>query len=126
MSPPAARGRRAADAPAPEHWSADAGERDVVRLDIPADAHRERRFELSCQLVVANRAGRPNARHGLRIAVDGALEWERALPTDAGGADSLEWRLARTVPAGRPLRITATCTLVDVQRQRLVITADEE
>ena len=38
----------------PERWRASAGARDVVRLDIPADAQRERTFEIFCCLVVSN------------------------------------------------------------------------
>ncbi len=122
VSPPPSSGRREA---APEHWSADAGTRDVVRLDIPADASRERRFEVDCQLSVVNRAGRADATHGLQVRVDGALEWERTVPTQVDGFDSLELRLVRTVPVGRPLRIAATCVLHGAQRTRLRITADE-
>ena len=40
------------DDAAPEHWSADAGERDVARLEIPPHASRERGFEIYCSLAV--------------------------------------------------------------------------
>jgi hypothetical protein len=111
----------------PEHWSADAGHRDVVKLDIPADALRERRFEIYVRLVAANPAGRPGASHALRVLVDGALEWERSAPTPADGPDSLDLRLARTVPVGRPLRLNATCAVRGgAQRVALSISADEE
>ena len=108
----------------PERWSADAGTRDVVRLDIPADALRERSFEIDCRLVV--RASRAGARHGMRVLVDGALEWARTVPTHADGGDSLDLRLHRTVPAGRPLRLTASCELQGAQRVSLRISAEEE
>lgn len=119
-SPPPAE-RRA------EHWSADAGHRDVVKLDIPADAYRERRFEIFVRLVVANPAARREATHALRVLVDGALEWSRSADTPTDGPDSLDLRLARTVPVGRPLRLTATCAVRGgAQRVSLSISADED
>ena len=112
--------------PLAEHWSADAGDRDVARLDIPADALRERTFELFCHLVVANKAGRNDATHAMRVLVNGALEWARSVPTQSEGQDSLDLRLRRTVPAGQPLRVTATCELRGAQRVSLTISADED
>lgn len=110
----------------PERWSASAGARDVVRLDIPADAQRERTFEIFCRLVVSNKAGRTDATHAMRVLVDGALEWSRSMPTHANGEDSLDLRLRRSVPVGRPLRLTATCELRGAQRVSLSISAEEE
>ena len=110
----------------PEHWSADSGHRDVARLDIPADAFRERSFEIFCRLVVANKTGRTDATHGLRVWVDGAVEWARNVPTPADGPDSLELRLRRVVSVGRPLRITAAGELRGCVRVSLGISADEE
>ncbi len=110
----------------PEKWSAGSGDRNVVRLDIPADALRERCFEIFVQLVVRSRAGRDDANHALRVLVDGALEWQRSAATHADGGDSLDLRLRRVVPAGRPLRLSATCELSSSQRVSLTITADEE
>ena len=110
----------------PERWSASAGARDVVRLDIPADALRERTFEIYCRLVVGNKAGRTDATHAMRVLVDGALEWSRAMPTHAGGEDSVDLRLRRSVPVGRPLRLSATCELRGAQRVSLSISAEEE
>ena len=78
------------------------------------------------RLAVANPAGRRDATHALRVLVDGALEWSRSAPTHAGGADSLDLRFARSVPAGRPLRLSAACELRGAQRVRLSIDADEE
>jgi hypothetical protein len=108
-----------------ERWAADSGTRDVVRLDIPADAQRERTFEIYVRLLVANRSGRRDATHALRVLVDGALEWSRSAPTHPDGSDSLDLRLRRSVPPGRPLRLSATCELRGAQRQRLSIEAEE-
>lgn len=109
-----------------ERWSADSGHRDVVRLDIPPDASRERSFEIFVSLVVDNQLTRDDAMHGMRVLVDGALEWARNVPTPSGGADSLELRLRRSVPVGRPLRLVAMCKLHGVLRTSLGIVAEEE
>ena len=109
-----------------ERWTADSGTRDAAKLDIPADAQRERRFEIFCHLVVANKAHRADATHGLRVLVDGALEWARGVPTQLDDQDSLDLRLYRSVPVGRPLRVTATCELRGAQRVSLRISAEEE
>jgi hypothetical protein len=113
-------------AKSPEHWSADSGHRDVVRLDIPADAQRERRFEVFVRLVVANKAARSDATHAMKVLVDGALEWSRSASTHPEGTDSLDLRLRRVVPVGRPLRLSATCELRGSQRVSLSISAEED
>jgi len=102
----------------------------MLRIDprsdaFPADALRERTFEIFVHLVVSNKAARDGATHALRVMVDGALEWQRSVPTHADG-DALDLRLRRVVPAGRPLRLNATCALKGSQRVSLSITADEE
>lgn len=119
------RARPPVAATAPEHWSADAGEGDVCRLDIPADAVRERRFEIACLFVVAH-SGAGTARHGLAVTVDGAREWSREIETHDGATDTLDVRFHRTVPAGRPLRIVATGSVQRARRVRLTVSADEE
>lgn len=98
----------------------------MVRLDVPADALHERRFEVFVHLAVANKAARTDATHALRVMVDGALEWQRSVSTQVDGGDSLDLRLRRVVPAGRPLRLNATCALKGSQRVRLTITAEED
>jgi hypothetical protein len=110
----------------PEHWSVEAGTRDVARLDIPPDALHDRRFEIFCSFVVSNKVGRDDAWHELRVLVDGALEWSRRAATHGGANDSLELRLHRLVPAGRALRLNAITALSGAHRVSLRITADEE
>ncbi|WKB53442.1 hypothetical protein [Eleftheria terrae] len=121
------------DRPAPaqlarEHWSVDAGSRDVATLVIPADAQRDRRFEIACRFVVARRGGpEDDAWHSLRIDVDGALEWSRQLATEnPGSTDSLDYRFRRTVPSGQPLRITAKTAVRHAERRELIIEAEED
>jgi hypothetical protein len=133
MKPAAPRRRSSSGASAataaaprkPERWSADAGAGDVCRLDIPADAVRERRFEIACLFVVAHPGG-GSARHGLTVTVDGAREWSREIETHDGRTDTLDVRFHRTVPAGRALRVVATGSVQRARRVRLAISADEE
>ncbi|WP_421887651.1 hypothetical protein [Methylibium sp.] len=113
------------DDAAPERWSADAGERDVARLEIPPHASRERGFEIYCSLAVKAQ-GSGEAWHELRVLVDGALAWSRRVSTQPSGRDSLDVRLRRQVPAGQPLRLTAVAQTQRAARLGLVITADEE
>ena len=98
----------------------------MATLVIPPHAQRERSFEIFCRLEVANRAGHADATHGLRVLVNGALEWSRSVPTHAGRADSLDYRLRRTVPAGQALRLTAKAEVHRAARLGLTITAQEE
>ncbi len=122
---PATRAAAAATPAKPERWSADAGSGDVCRLDIPADALRERRFEIACQFVVAH-PGTGEARHGLAVTVDGAREWSREIDTHDGATDTLDVRFRRVVAPGRPLRIVATGSVQRARRVRLTVTAEEE
>jgi len=108
----------------PEHWSVHAGTQGVARLDIPPDALRERTFELFFSLVVAGKGDA--AWHEMQVRVDGALAWSRRVATHPGGSDSLDVRLRRVVPAGRPLRLGAVTAVHGGQRISLTITADEE
>src|SRR5512141_1788761 len=88
----------------PEHWKTIAGDRAIASLDIPADAHRERRFEISCSMNV-----RPNEHavapwHELRVYADGELQWSRRIATQHPAAfDGLEYRFRRRVAIGRAM-----------------------
>lgn len=108
-----------------EHWEADAGSGDVAHLDIPADAQRDRLFEISCTFVVAHR-GDDTASHGLRVLVDGRQQWSREVPTHAGGQDSLDVSFRRRVPVGVPLRVTAIGSARGAAGVRLGIVAEEQ
>ena len=109
----------------PEHWEVDAGSGDVAHLDIPADASRDRLFEISCTFVVAHR-GDEDASHALRVLVDARQEWSREVPTHPGGQDSLDVSLRRSVPVGVPLRVTAIASAHGAARVRLAIVAEEQ
>jgi len=110
--------------PRPERWRADAASTDVATLHIPPDAQRVRRFEIDCRLVVAALAA--GARHGMRVEVDGALEWQREAETrNPGDADSADYHFRREVPVGRPLRIVVKTTVKHGRRLGLTIEAEE-
>jgi len=108
-----------------ELWEADAGDAGVAHLDIPADAHRDRRFEVSVDFRVAAVPGADEAWHLLRVLIDGAQQWSRRESTQADGADGLDWRVARVVPAGQPLRVAAVTEVRGVRRLRLRVVAEE-
>ena len=109
----------------PERWRIDAGDGDVATLVIPADSVRARRFEIDCRLVaMALGAG---ARHGMRVDVDGGLEWTRRAPTEnPGHTDSMDYHFRRELPAGKPLRIVVRTEARQVRRVRLLIEAEEQ
>ena len=109
----------------PERWSVESARDLVARLDIPPHATRERRFEVYCSFRVAH-PGTGSASHALRVLVDGAHEWSRRVPTDAGGRDSLDVRFRRTVPVGQPLRLTAIAEVDGALPLGLSISADED
>lgn len=111
--------------PKSEHWSVNVAGGDVVQLNIPADLQRDRCFEICCRFVV-NYKGSGDAFHGLRIAVNGALEWSRRAPTHPGADDSLDYRFRRMLPSGQPLRLNATTEAHLATRTNLSISADEE
>lgn len=114
----------AAKAPTPETWRVDAGPADVATLTIPADAFRTRRFEIDCRFVVARKAD--GARHGMRVDVDGALEWTRRAPTEnPGQTDSMDYHFRREIPIGQPMKIVVKTEARGAQRVALVIEAEE-
>ena len=109
----------------PERWHIDAGDADVATLVIPADSFRARHFEIDCRLVVKPLA--EGARHGMRVDVDGNLEWTRQAPTENPGAtDSMDYHFRRELPAGVPLRIVVKTQAKQARRVRLSIEAEEQ
>jgi hypothetical protein len=117
---------RAPAATPPERWVLDAGDAEVATLTVPADALRERRFEVSCAMSVRVPPGTTDAWHRMTVLADGARQWQRRVATSLlDDTDGLDHRFARTVPAGQALRITVELAGQGVQRRRLVIEADE-
>ena len=111
--------------PKPERWHIDAGDGDVATLVIPPDSFRTRHFEIDCRLVVMPLAA--GAHHGMRVDVDGALEWTRRAPTEnPGHTDSMDYHFRRELPAGKPLRIVVKTEARQARRVRLLIEAEED
>lgn len=113
----------------PERWALDAKDAPSATLVIPADAVRTRRFEIACAATVARAAegGAAAPWHQMTVLADGAQQWKRRVPTENPGAwDGLDYRFARTVPAGQPLRVTVQVACHGGRRRSLVIEADEQ
>ena len=108
----------------PERWRIDAGDADVATLVIPADSFRTRRFEIDCRLVVMRLDD--GATHGMRVDVDGNLEWTRQATTEnPGHTDSMDYHFRRELPVGEPLRIVVKTQARHARRVALSIEAEE-
>ena len=113
-------------ATAPEHWSLNAGDAATATLTLPADAKRERRFEIACAVTVGCPAEHRQAWHQMTVQANGAQQWRRRVATHNPGAwDGLDYRFSRSVLAGQVLRITVSVACQDARRRSLVIEADE-
>lgn len=112
-----------------ERWRVDVADAAVATLVIPADAQRERRFEISCSMAVrALPAGADGAAawHQLTVTADGSRQWQRRVGSHlGGGGDGLDYRFERSVPAGRALRLSAEAACSGARRERLLIEAEE-
>ena len=110
----------------PEHWSLIAGDAATATLTIPADAKRERRFEIACAVTVSCPADPTAAWHQMTVQANGTQQWRRRLPTHNPAAwDGLDHRFSRSVPVGQALRITVSVACQGARRRSLVIEADE-
>ena len=114
------------EAAAQERWLRDAGDATEALLVIPADARRERRFEISISLQVRCPFDLHGAWHELWVLADGSQLWRRRIvSSNPGSSDSLDYRFARSVPVGQTLKLLARSAVRGVVRQRLLIEADE-
>ncbi|MDE1929271.1 MAG: hypothetical protein KGL18_17830 [Burkholderiales bacterium] len=113
--------------PPPERWVLSAGDAATATLTIPADARRERRFEIACAVTVALPAGAPGgAWHQMTVQADGTEQWQRRIASANPGAwDGLDYRFSRSVAVGRALRVTVAVACQGARRRSLVIEADE-
>jgi hypothetical protein len=110
----------------PERWTLSAGDAASATLTIPADARRERRFEIACACTVAVPPVARGAWHQMTVQAEGALQWQRREPSRNPGAwDGLDYRFSRWVPVGQALRITVTVACQGARRRSLEIEADE-
>ncbi len=113
--------------PSPERWSVKAGSAPVADLTVPADLHRERRFEIAVAMTVRATDGADAPWHELRVFADGEMQWKRRVPTQHPAPfDGLDYRFSRRVPPGRALRLQAFAECGGGRRLELVIEADEQ
>ncbi len=110
----------------PERWAIDAGDAPGATLTIPADAKRERRFEIAVAVVVAVPEDAAEPWLQATVLAEGAQQWQRRAPAhNPGQYDGLDYRFVRTVPVGRPLRVAVQLATGGVRRRSLVIEAEE-
>jgi len=111
----------------PERWHLDAGEAAIATLTIPADAARERCFEIACAMTVRVPTQETIAPwHQMTVQANGARQWQRRIASrNAGSEDGLDYRFRRTVPVAETLRITISVEGRGVTRARLVVEAEE-
>jgi hypothetical protein len=124
VSPPDLAGPAA---PPPERWAVSAGDAPQATLRIPADARRERHFEIACAMTVSAPAPpAPGAWHQMTVHADGQQQWSRRVPThNPGSFDGLDLRFRRSVPVGRELRVTVAVSCSGGRRRSLKIEAEE-
>ncbi len=127
MKPKAAPTPAAASSPAaPERWSLSAGDAATATLTIPADAFRDRQFEIACAITVAVPEDARQPWHQMTVQANGAQQWRRRLDSQNPGEwDGLDYRFRRVVPVGQALRITVAVAGGGVRRRSLTIEADE-
>jgi hypothetical protein len=124
-APPPAPPLRPAD-PAPERWQLQAGDAATATLTIPADARRERRFEIACAATVAVPADVASPWLQMTVQANGTQQWQRRTPAHNPGAwDGLDYRFSRIVGVGQTLRVTVSVAGQGVRRRSLDIEADE-
>jgi len=110
----------------PERWALRVDDAPEALLTIPPDALRERRFDIACALTVRCGDDLAGAWHELAVYANGALQWQRRVPShNPGSRDGLDLHLRATVPVGEALRLLARATARGVAIERLEIEADE-
>lgn len=111
---------------APERWSVQGGDAATATLTIPADARRERRFEIACAVTVSVPEGAAAPWLQVTVQANGTQQWRRRADAHNPGAwDGLDYRFSRSVPLAQALRITVHVGGGGVRRRSLVIEADE-
>lgn len=111
---------------APERWQSEVGDAAVARLEIPADAARERVFEISILMRVRARDDARQPWHEMRVLADGELQWSRRCATlQPAEYDSLDYRFQRRIAVGRALRLQVHCDCSGAQRLQTRIEAEQ-
>ena len=110
----------------PERWHLQADDAPGATLLIPADARRERRFEIGCAITVQRPADSAQTWHQMTVLANGVKQWSRRVPTQNPGTyDGLDYRFAHTVPVGQAFKVSVAVAVQGVRRRSLVIEADE-
>ncbi len=111
---------------ATEHWSIDAGDADVARLDIPPHLSRSRNFAVDVRFVVQCPSPTGGAWHALTVELDGRQHWSRRIATsNPGQTDSLDFHCRVELPAGAALRVRALARAGGARHRQLRIDAEE-
>jgi hypothetical protein len=110
----------------PERWSLQAGDAASAVLVIPADAKRQRRFEIAIAVTVDVPADARAPWLQVTVQANSAQQWKRRTPAHNPGAyDGLDYRFTRSVPVAQALRVQVAVSGVGIRRRTLVIEADE-
>jgi len=110
----------------PERWHREVGDAAVARLEIPADAQRERVFEIAISMLVRARDDARQPWHEMRIYADGELQWSRRCATQQPAEyDGLDYRFQRRIAVGRALRLQVHSDCGGGRRLKIRIEADE-
>jgi len=110
----------------PERWTLQAGDAPGAVLVIPADAKRERRFEIAIAVTVAVPADAHAPWLQVTVLANGTQQWKRRTPAHNPGAyDGLDYRFTRSVPVAQALRVQVAVSGSGVRRRSLLIEADE-
>jgi len=111
---------------APEHWAIDGGDAPNLSLHIPADAKRERRFEIAIAVTVGVPADAKEPWLQVAVLANSTQQWKRRTPAhNPGTYDGLDYRFTRSVPVGQTLRVQVAVAGGGVRRRTLRIEADE-
>lgn len=114
------------DSGAPERWAVQGGDAATTTLTIPADARRERRFEIGCAVTVAVPEDAVTPWLEVTVQANTTLQWRRRADAHNPGAwDGLDYRFRHSVPVGQALRVTVSVRGQGVRRRSLSIEAEE-
>jgi hypothetical protein len=109
-----------------EHWAADGGDAASTVLTIPADAKRERRFEIAIAVTVGVPADAKEPWLQVTVLANGTQQWKRRTPAhNPGDYDGLDYRFTRSVPVAQALRVQVSVAVGGARRRTLKIEADE-
>ncbi len=111
---------------APERWSIQGGDAATTTLVIPADARRERRFEIGCAVTVGVPEDAVSPWLEVAVQANTTLQWRRRADAHNPGAwDGLDYRFRHSVPVGQALKVTVSVRGQGVRRRSLSIEAEE-